>query len=461
MHRFFNLFINKSFRFKSIGFIAIVFSIFFFNPLDSFAYTYVPEDIKITFYGSGGSTDYCEGLKQCYNFVPDKIASRVQIQSQKVSFSEGKQYKMYISLKLSVPTDYTIYDYYLSDYLVRNYNINVNKSDFKFLYWDDFGWFNVYQWDLEITVNPTFQGSGVSFDFYKSQDTNQQIWILDVLDFHSELLSDSSDTSIIIDNQNKNTQDIIDNQNKNTQDEIESQKVCEKFIIDKTYIVDDNQYLLEDGTTTNNVNYGITNYIEIDDYVKTLNALEGNASFCFYTDNKTKIQCFKNQTLISGTMLNVPTNAKYFRASIYKVNNVPKFEIKLCKNGNQALDDSINDLNNSLNNDNIEGSEGVANSFFDNFTDNDNGGISGIVTAPLVAINAMLNGTCTPLSTTFKGKEISLQCGTELWGRLTGLKEFLNVVLGGYICYRICIKLFKLIQNMKNPDNDRVEVMDL
>lgn len=214
----FTLFISKLSKYRFIGFIAIVFSIFLFNPLDSFAYTYVPEDIKITFYGFNGSSDSCEGLTQCYNFVPEKIANRVQVQSQKVSFTEGKQYKMYISLKLSVPTDYTIYDYYLSDYLVRNYNINVNKSDFKFLYWDDFGWFNVYQWDLELTVNPTFQGSGVSFDFYKSQDINQQIWILDVLDFHSELLSDSADTNSIIDNDNRNTQDIINNQNKNNEE---------------------------------------------------------------------------------------------------------------------------------------------------------------------------------------------------------------------------------------------------
>ena len=221
---FINKFCFKFTRFRFIGFIALVFSIFILNPLDSFAYTYVPEDIKITFWNSQNQTDSCEGLSQCYNFLPDKIANRVQTQTRKISFTEGRSYKMYISLKLSVPNEYYIYDFYLSDYNLRNYSINVDYNNITFLYWDDFGWFNAYQWDLVLTVTPTFTSEGVSFDFYKNQAYNQAIWILDVLDFHSELLADSSDTGLIIDNNNKNTQDIIDNQNKNHEESEETRK---------------------------------------------------------------------------------------------------------------------------------------------------------------------------------------------------------------------------------------------
>ena len=318
---------------KKFNFLFLfIFGLFLFKPFDTYAYTYVPEDIKITFWNSQNQTDSCEGLTQCYNFLPDKIANRVQTQSRKISFTEGRSYKMYISLKLSVPNEYYIYDFYLSDYNLRNYSINVDYNNMTFLYWDDFGWFNAYQWDLVLTVTPTFTSEGVSFDFYKNQAYNQAIWILDVLDFHTELLADSSDTGLIIDNNNKNTQDIIDNQKENT---------------------------------------------------------------------------------------------------------------------DKILDDDISD------------SENQANSFFDSFVDNDNGGISGIITAPLTAINSMLNGTCTPLTTNFKGKQISLSCGYDMWSKLSGIKDFLNLVLGGLLCYRICIKLFNLIQNLKNPDNDKVEVMNL
>lgn len=334
MYRFFSLFINKSFRSKFIGFIAIVFSFFFFNPLDTYAYTYVPEDLRITFYGTDGSSDYCEGLTQCYNFVPNKIAGRIQIQSHKISFSEGKEYKMYISLKLSVPTDYTIYDYYLSDYLIRNYNITVNKSDFKFLYWDDFGWFNAYQWDLELTVNPTFQGSGVSFDFYKSQATNQQIWILDVLDFHSELLADSSDTNIIIDNNNKNTQDIIDNQKENT---------------------------------------------------------------------------------------------------------------------DKILDDNVDSSNEN------------ASSFFDNFTLEDNGGISSIVTAPLKVIQGLISGgTCSNLEFSVFNKELYFPSGCILWNNCPEpILVLYHTLICGFFSYFIGLSLFKDIESLKNPNDSGVSTLDL
>ena len=123
--------------------------------------------------------------------------------------------------------------------------------------------------------------------------------------------------------------------------------------------------------------------------------------------------------------------------------------------------DKLDDLNDSINNDDISGATSTGNDFFDNFNSSDNGGISGIITAPLNAINAMLNGTCQPLSTTFKGKTISLQCGTDMWDKLSGIRDFLNLVLGGLLCYRICLKIFHIVQNLKNPDNDKVEVMNL
>lgn len=197
-----------------------------------------------------------------------------------------------------------------------------------------------------------------------------------------------------------------------------------------------------------------TGYISI-----TFKATENTSSYRFIVD---KLPLFRNTSFeynqgVRVYLLNALEEEDNTSALLGQITNQNNTMI----NQNQQIINNGNQLNDNLTNDNIEGATDSAGSFFDNFTDNDNGGISGIVTAPLVAINAMLNGTCSPLTTTFKGKEISLQCGTQLWSRLSGLKDFLNVVLGGLLCYRICIKLFKLIQNMKNPDNDRVEVMDL
>lgn len=100
-------------------------------------------------------------------------------------------------------------------------------------------------------------------------------------------------------------------------------------------------------------------------------------------------------------------------------------------------------------------------SFFNDFTTTDHGGISSIVTAPLTAINAMLESSCTSLSATWKGKTIELPCGYDFWGKMGEIKSFLNVAIGGLLCYRIILKMYLLIEKLKNPDNDRVEVMNL
>lgn len=136
-----------------------------------------------------------------------------------------------------------------------------------------------------------------------------------------------------------------------------------------------------------------------------------------------------------------------------------KYGEKICSNRIDDTNDKLDDVNKSLNDDSIDSSS--ANSFFDSFSSTDHGGISGIITAPLVAIKKMLDKNCSPLSATYKGKKIELPCGYDFWSKMTAIKEFINLTLGGLLCYNIIRKLFKLIESMKNPDDDRVEVMKL
>lgn len=132
---------------------------------------------------------------------------------------------------------------------------------------------------------------------------------------------------------------------------------------------------------------------------------------------------------------------------------------QVCKNRIDDTNDKLDDVNKSLNDDNIDSSS--AGSFFDSFSSTDHGGISGIITAPLVAIKKMLDKSCSPLSATYQGQKIELPCGYDFWSKMTAIKEFINLTLGGILCYSIIRKLYKLIENMKNPDDDRVEVMKL
>ena len=152
--------------------------------------------------------------------------------------------------------------------------------------------------------------------------------------------NNNQNTSSIINNQNQNKQDIIDNQNSNTDKEIESQQVC--TIIDKSYIGLDNNYL-NGYTETNNNSWGVTDYIKINrfDTLTYYQSFSAGASLVFYDENKNTISFIRYQS-ISDTNIIIPSNAYYVRFSINKPGNKPQF--KICKNGNQAMNDSINDM---------------------------------------------------------------------------------------------------------------------
>ena len=162
--------------------------------------------------------------------------------------------------------------------------------------------------------------------------------------------------------------------------------------------------------------------------------------------------------IVKDTVVNNVTIYPMFSENII-LDKYEKYGEQVCKNRIDDTNDKLNDLNDNITNSDVDDSQ--ASSFFDSFTTTDHGGISGIITAPLVAIKKMLDKNCSPLSATYKGKEISLPCGYDFWSKMPAIQEFINLTLGGILCYNIIRKLYKLIENMKNPDDDRVEVMKL
>lgn len=148
-----------------------------------------------------------------------------------------------------------------------------------------------------------------------------------------------------------------------------------------------------------------------------------------------------------------------------EINNKIYEEIKKgstdLKESVEKVEDSVNNLNDNITSSDVTESQNQASSFFDGFDVTDNGGISSIITSPLVAIEKMVSGTCSPLTTTYKGKTISLPCGNSFWADMPDVQNFLNIVLGGFLCYGILAKLYLLIDRLKNPEDDRVEVMKL
>lgn len=136
-------------------------------------------------------------------------------------------------------------------------------------------------------------------------------------------------------------------------------------------------------------------------------------------------------------------------------------------NGNvkQAVDEvkeETKKTNDTLNDDDTTEADSKISGFFDDFNDNSHG-LSSIVTAPLNAVNAMLTTTCTAPTATYKDSTFSFPCGSILWNQegASALKTFINLIYGGLICYGIVKSLFKDVNDLKNPENDKVEVMNL
>lgn len=104
-----------------------------------------------------------------------------------------------------------------------------------------------------------------------------------------------------------------------------------------------------------------------------------------------------------------------------------------------------------------------ANNFFSTFDDVDHGGISSIVTAPLKLVNK-IDETCSSIDIDLLGSVIELPCGDTLFWNKPEVSSFRlewNLLIGGPIIYLLMIKLFKVIQGLKNPDDDRIEVAKL
>ena len=184
----------------------------------------------------------------------------------------------------------------------------------------------------------------------------------------------------------------------------------------------------------------------------------GNVPITFYSNGNTFRFTFYGTT--SG---NAPGSTTFSKIQLVNSTSLGAYEPfgQICKNKIDATNDKLDNLHDSINDDNTDGANDKISNFFSDFSTKDHGGLSGIITAPLEAINQMLNKNCSPMSATYKGKKIELPCGYDFWAKMPQIQDFLNVVLGGMLCYNILKKLYKLIERLKNPEDDRVDVMDL
>lgn len=124
--------------------------------------------------------------------------------------------------------------------------------------------------------------------------------------------------------------------------------------------------------------------------------------------------------------------------------------------------DAINGITDSINNSDTSGASSSSSSFFEGFEDNDYG-LSDIITMPLSMIKNITSATCTPLSfpLPFVNKNATLPCMTEVYSQFGPVLSIYQTITFGMIAYWVCVNIFATVKSFKDPDRDEIEVVDL
>lgn len=118
---------------------------------------------------------------------------------------------------------------------------------------------------------------------------------------------------------------------------------------------------------------------------------------------------------------------------------------------------------NTITNDNVDGASSEVDSLLENEAFNDSSGIQSIINAPLNFINSLTN-SCSPISITipYIDTDLTIPCiKQELTNHVPTLVPILSTAINGFVIYRILLDIVYLIKSSRNPDDDRIEVLDL
>lgn len=206
----------------------------------------------------------------------------------------------------------------------------------------------------------------------------------------------------------------------------------------------------------------------------------GNSSTTFYDPNpviinlkSSKAFSFSAQAVYfskepldisSGTSTeDITNNANWNTQKILDSNAVTYNKLNEQVTSTNALNDKVNKTNELLEDDNVDGAQSSANDFFTNF-DNKDYGLSDIVSMPLTFINKMTSATCAPLKVPlpFVDTDLTLPCMYDIYQKHFGsILSIYQTITFGMIAYFICLDIFRMVKNFRDPDKDNIEVLDL
>lgn len=131
---------------------------------------------------------------------------------------------------------------------------------------------------------------------------------------------------------------------------------------------------------------------------------------------------------------------------------------------NKEINKNIVETNDTLKDSDSDEATNEAGSFFSGF-ETDTFGLTSIVTAPLNLIESITSSTCVPMGLPIpfiEGQTLNLPCLRGIYEDNFGtFYDIYKTITFGIVAYYVCVKLFNLVKDFKNPEHDEIEVLEL
>lgn len=298
----------------------------------------------------------------------------------------------------------------------------------------------------------------------------------------------SSSLDDLKDQQEKNNQELINQNKENWKDNMQNCRDSKNLLVisDKNYCNSSNCLNFKGGVGTPNftnisstfvIRVNLASPLTLSPGTYTINVFTGEnyPYFNLYNSSNELIATATNGDFGRKTFTLTSTTTISYLSFYYGSLKLTYGEIKpILYVGSDSISyeppgqictNKIDDVKDSLTNDDIGDSDNKLGDFLTGYEDNDTTGLSGIVSAPLRVIKAFSTAQCKPFEVTlYKEFKATVPCVQSMLSETTKKSaqfKLFQTLETGFVAY-CCVKsLYNMVQKIKNPDDDRVEVLDL
>ena len=124
---------------------------------------------------------------------------------------------------------------------------------------------------------------------------------------------------------------------------------------------------------------------------------------------------------------------------------------------------AVNNMNSNMTSTNTSGSESFLTDIINDPAFQDNTGINGIIQLPLAMVSSLSNSCeSVNLHIPFLNVDTQLPCIRQtIYNKMPGVANLIFIAVNGFVLYRILIDIVGLIKSARNPDEDRLDVLEL